>query len=75
MNDLALLHAAMFGLAEQCPAVDTSVLTHRQIVVLYLRYCKDMDTTEVAEVLGCSVRAVQAVQARALARLREVDYA
>jgi len=70
VSDLSLIADAMFGLAESCPNVDTSVLTERQIVVLYLRYVKDMETAEVAEVAGYSVRTVNRLHAAAMDRIR-----
>jgi len=70
VSDLSLIADAMFGLAESCPNVDTSVLTERQIVVLYLRYVKDMETAEVAEVLGLKSGSVNAIHRRAMERLR-----
>jgi len=71
-NDLSLVTEAIYGLAEACPVVDTSLLTERQVLVLYLRFVKGLDSAETATALGCSVRAVQAIQARAMKRLREV---
>lgn len=71
-NDLALVTEALYGLAEACPAVDTSLLTERQVLVLYLRYVKGLDSAGTATALGCSVRAVQAIRARAMKRLRDV---
>lgn len=71
-NALSLVTEALYGLAESCPSLDTSLLTERQTVVLYLRFVQGMDTTQTAAALDCSVRAVQATQARAMKRLREV---
>ena len=72
MADLDLAIHAEVELIEHCPAVDTSVLTQRQTVVLYLLYVRNMDTQQAADELGCNERAVRAVHARALERLREM---
>jgi len=72
VNELAYAIHAGLELEEHCPSVDASVLSNRQTIVLYLRYVRGMDTQQVADELGCSVRAVQQVHARALDRLREM---